>query len=263
MPLFDKHNRLNIQASSTDYAYADFWLLHGYTECADSLNSIFNNAFLTSQFNIYAPDLPGFGASELKPKHKDLTEVTQTLLQTIRQYSSHRPIVLLGHSLGGIIATLLASQLTNRIIMFFNVEGLLVEDTVNARSLTRAHNFSNAKGYVDYMCTNLAEPAKNNRYIQRFINNIQASDPEILHAWAKSATRLLAHNRIKKLYSSLDCPTLYIQGERPLARLEAQYLAKYCDSHRYTTVKSTGHWPMLERPNQFWQLIASYLTSSV
>lgn len=55
----------------------------------------------------FIPDLPGFGASALPPRRQALPDFVEAVLQLIREWRLHRPIVV-GHSFGGMVAAELA-----------------------------------------------------------------------------------------------------------------------------------------------------------
>ena len=228
------------------------WLIHGFTECSDSLQGVFETS-IAEQFNIFIPDLPGFGKSSFEGKYLDLNNVITLLEQLIATYSSGKPLIILGHSLGATIATILTANLlasSENVTLFINVEGMLVEDRVDARSLTKAQEFESANEFVEYMCSRLKASAESNSYLNRYLENIIKSDPNIIHAWAKTSTEMLAENNVDFIYRGLSCKKLYIHGEQTMSRLELEHVKKV--DYERVIIKGAGHWPMLERPNEFW-----------
>ena len=249
--MIDESTGTNIIHLKNSSAHADMWLIHGFTECSDSLTGIFETS-VANQCNVFIPDLPGFGKSHFEEKYFDLSNVVTLLEQLIASYSMGKPLLILGHSLGATIATILTAKL-DHVVLFLNVEGMLVEDDCDARSLTKASEFDNSVKFVEYMCERLKAGASSNVYIKRYIENIKRSEPSIIHAWAKSSTAMLAGNHIDSIYKSLSCKKLYIHGVHTMSRLELNHIEK--TKYERVVIEGTGHWPMLEQSDEFWRII--------
>ncbi len=255
----EQNTGTNIVFSKHNNAYADMWLLHGFSECSDSLSNIFESP-LSTLFNIYIPNLPSFGKSSFEPEYLELANVIALLKKLIEKYSDNRPLILLGHSLGGTLATVLVKQLKN-VIMFCNVEGMLLEDTCDARSLTKAKEFKDPSKFVEYMRLRLTGLAESNLYVKHYLTNILEADPKIIHAWALSSTEMLAGNKIDSLYKELTCRKIYIYGQNSIAKLELLHIVK-ADYDRIM-IPEVGHWPMLEAPEIFWNVINRWIHSNI
>lgn len=251
-----KDQNINIVRSCSKETRADIWLIHGFTECSDSLIGVLNTS-LTNDYNIFIPDLPGCGKSVFKEKHQDLTCVVGLLVALINQHSTGRPIIIIGHSLGATIGTMVCEKLVN-VELFINVEGMLVEDKNSCRSLTSAEKFKCPDDFIKYMCSRLEPAAENNKYVRRYIENILASNPIMIHSWAKSSTCLLADNHIEAVYNNLLCHKIYIQGEKTMSILEKQHLVE--KQYSFVVIPGSGHWPMHEAADSFWKTITDIIS---
>lgn len=249
--VFDKNTAMNIVRSPELISSADIWLIHGFTESSKSFFGVFDRD-LSNKFNIFIPDLPGFGGSEFNRNTIGLKNVINRLKELIDQYSPGKQLILVGHSLGSTLATMLAPSLEN-IKLFINVEGMLVEDCQNARSLTKAHDYTDPVKFVEHMQSKLAESAQKDFFANRYLNKIISSDPSVLHAWAVFSTDLLAENKVDKVYRSLACKKVYVYGENTMSKLEPKHLAK--NKYERVVISNAGHWPMLERPKEFWDIV--------
>ncbi|RLV59470.1 alpha/beta hydrolase [Parashewanella curva] len=250
--MLDESTGINIVYQYNQNAIADMWLIHGFTECSDSLSGVFETS-ITEQLNIFIPDLPGFGKSRFEEQYRDLNNVVTLLEQLISKYSAGRMLIILGHSLGATIATILTSKLDNA-VLFLNVEGMLVEDKINARSLTKACEFECSNIFVEYMCSRLKAGTESDRFIKRYLENVKKADPDIIHAWAKSSTELLVGNAIDSIYRDLKCEKLYVYGEHSMSRLEVAHVEKA--KYKRVIIQDSGHWSMLDRPESFWLVIS-------
>ena len=84
-------------------------MLHGFTGSKENWYPVASR--LRGRYRLLVPDLPGWGASERKPG-ADYGFVAQAARADafIRALSPGRPVVLLGHSMGGGIAALVAAR---------------------------------------------------------------------------------------------------------------------------------------------------------
>jgi pimeloyl-ACP methyl ester carboxylesterase len=92
-------------------------MLHGFTGSKENWYPLAER--LRGKYRLLVPDLPGWGESERKPD-ADYGFVAQSVrvAEFIRALSPNQPVVLLGHSMGGGIAALVAArypQLVDRI----------------------------------------------------------------------------------------------------------------------------------------------------
>lgn len=257
--MLDESTGTNIVYLKNQNACADIWLIHGFTECSDSLKGVFRTP-IANRFNIFIPDLPGFGKSRFDKKYLDLYNVVILLEQLISRYSAGNQLIILGHSLGATIATILTSKLDN-VVMFLNIEGMLVEDSGDARSLTKASKFESSVEFVEYMCSRLKPGADANVYIKRYLENAKNANPDIVHAWALSSTVMLAGNNVDFMYRDLKCNKLYVHGEHTMSRLELEHLER--TKYNRVIIPGAGHWPMLESPDEFWHVISESISESI
>ena len=86
----------------------NLWLIHGYGESHTCFEQAHKNP-LAMEANIFSFDLPGFGDAPLITSGYEV--YLHELTQRIEAQNADLPCVILGHSMGGIFATLLAAQL--------------------------------------------------------------------------------------------------------------------------------------------------------
>lgn len=84
-------------------------MLHGYTGSKENWYPLARS--LGGRYRLLMPDLPGWGESERKPGVAyGFPEQAEHVAAFIRALSPERPVVLLGHSMGGGIAALVAAR---------------------------------------------------------------------------------------------------------------------------------------------------------
>src|SRR5260221_9083491 len=89
-------------------------LVHGFSASADSWNRFAGR--LTRSYQVVAPDLPGWGAStRVENESYGYPKQVERLRQFLSQ-SGLRRVHLVGHSMGGFIASAYAAQYPDQII---------------------------------------------------------------------------------------------------------------------------------------------------
>lgn len=84
-------------------------MIHGFTGSKENWYPLARE--LRGRYRIVIPDLPGWGASERKPNADyGFDAQAERVADFIRAVSPRKPVVLLGHSMGGGIAALVAAR---------------------------------------------------------------------------------------------------------------------------------------------------------
>lgn len=102
--------------------------LHGWMDTGASFTWVAEH--LKDRFHCIAPDLRGFGQSDHTPNPLGyfFVEYVADVIALINRLSPDHPIHLLGHSMGGNIAAMVAGAFPDRISHFINVEGFGIRD---------------------------------------------------------------------------------------------------------------------------------------
>jgi len=98
------------------------FLLHGWGDCGDTFQFLID-AFHEERYWI-APDWRGFGESEWTGPSYWFPDYLADLEAILQHYSPNSPAVLIGHSMGGNIASLYAGVRPERVSKLVNLEGV-------------------------------------------------------------------------------------------------------------------------------------------
>ena len=104
-------------------------MVHGFTGSKENWYPLARA--LGGRYRLLIPDLPGWGDSERKPDAVyGFVEQAERVVAFIDALSPDRPVVLLGHSMGGGIAALVAARWPARIakVGLFNAAGVRFDD---------------------------------------------------------------------------------------------------------------------------------------
>lgn len=100
-------------------------LVHGYMDAAATWDRV-ASALAARGLRVYAPDMRGFGESARAPRgsYYHFADYVADLADLVDILSPEEPIALVGHSMGGVIATLFAGAYPERVSRLANLEGL-------------------------------------------------------------------------------------------------------------------------------------------
>ncbi len=208
---------------------------------------------LADRLDVWSPDLPGFGAAS-RPRglQPSLASYGRWLAAAVRRQAVGRPVVLLGHSLGGSVALHAAPLLGDQLRGVVQVAA--GGGVYQPRAFARVR-----QGGAAFLAL---RPA--------WLAGVPALAPwrAPLVAELRAARGLLASstNRgavagLPRLAAALTVPSLWIAGSRDTV-MEPRYvrhLAGYCPQHRFTLLEGAGHLPMRAMPGPLGSLIETWL----
>lgn len=249
----DLSNARSVAACSLN-APIDVWLIHGLGDSPRVWRRVRNDRALR-RYRLFAPALPGFGgAAPLATRQRGVQGLATWLATQIARRSRGRHVVLVGHSMGGMLATLVASSHAS-IVGIVNIEGpLTLQDCDTARRASNAADFQ-AWFRAFRRAVRLPESGAPPHYAA----SVAEADPQMFLACAHDIVSLARGARMAKRYAALDVPAIYYYGSS-VDGLSA-------NSRRFLTQRGltrerfakAGHWPMTETPGEFAKTLARSL----
>jgi pimeloyl-ACP methyl ester carboxylesterase len=213
---------------------------------------------------LMAPALPGSGMSPLArtpPLHlEEVATELVSLLRSVRDPSPGRRFVV-GHSMGGVLATLIAEQWPDAIAGVLNVEGNLTradcEVVSNAIVASARGGLASLERALPAVASGLH---RDGRATARYARSLGATDPRAALTAAEDLIRLSRAGLIGRRFAHLDCPHLYVSGDAvPAASAD---LLRRCRCP-WTTIRGAGHWVMEDKPSDFYALVAEWIAAIV
>lgn len=209
---------------------------------------------LAPRWELWAPDLPGFGQRP-RPRglQPNLASYGRWLAAAAQQQANGRPIVLLGHSLGGSVALHAAPLLGEQLVGVIQI----------------------AAGGGVYQPRAFAQVRRGGALFLRWrpgwLAELPGSDPvrSPLVAERRAAQGLLACStgrgavrQLPQLTARLQVPSLWIAGERDqvMASRYVRHLAGYAPQHEFIELAGAGHLPMGQMPEQLAAPIQQWLS---
>jgi len=231
--------------------------IHGLG-CDGSWFAVQAGAFDMGPLAWLAPDLLGHGCSErpADPCAYRMESQARALAEVVAATRSAE-VVLVGHSMGGPIALRLAEILTRgggpRVVGLVYAEGNLDEGDafMSAQVANQDREAFLATGWAELVAELRRDPG-----MASYLSTLEAAGPLVAHA---SCASLVEHSRPEvtvPLLLGLDCPKLFLFGERNRGRFSSEKLAAGLGTVRF--VPDAGHAMYEDNPSAFWALVRDF-----
>ncbi len=227
-------------------------LLHGWGERADNFKALV--AALDNHYDVVAPDLPGFGGSEMPKKAWGLNDYADFVAAFIKRVGVKKIFCLIGHSNGGAIAIRgLASQRlkADRLVLIASagIKGIYKGRVKAVRYLTKLGKVISSP-----------LPSSTKQRLRHKVYSTVGSD--MLVAEHLQATfRNIITDDVQADAAKLSLPTLIIYGDHdqqtPLAY--GQKFHGLIKGSGLTVIPNAGHFVYLENPREVVQSIQELL----
>lgn len=246
LPTLKLHEGTAVWLGGSPEADTDIWFLHGF---GDS-HLCFREAFLHSiaeHMRIFMFDFPGFGASPPRPAGLTVEDAAQVWRSLIANCSGKRRIVLVGHSVAGIIATRTALMADRPPGLVISVEGNLT--LADAYFSGQAAKFAEPESFYTWFRSTILETAKHEIFRQ-YSCSLELADPRTLWTLGRS---VLDYPSPGRDFLSLTCPSIYYWDPASMTDDAKKFLAGYNLGQR--KLEGLGHWPMVKSPCQFYAAV--------
>ncbi len=255
-------NKLDIsfkdQGQEQSQAHPTLVFLHYWGGSSRTWNAVIDA--LPARFRTVAPDLRGWGDSEAAQDLSAyaLSDFSSDILGLIKALALES-YILVGHSMGGKIAQLIASQRPEGLaglVLVAPSPPTPLEMPDEARSVMRSA-YANAESVgmaLDHMLT--GKPLSPEHRQQAIEDSLRGA-PEAVAAWPNSTS----YEDISAEVGKINVPTLVIAGELdkvdPVAVLQTQVLPRIPQSSLHI-LPATGHLSPFESPTEIADVITAF-----
>jgi pimeloyl-ACP methyl ester carboxylesterase len=208
---------------------------------------------LESRWHLWTPDLPGFGTAP-RPRglQPSLVSYGRWLADAARERAEGRPLVLIGHSLGGSLALHASARLGDQLAGVVQVAaGGGVYQPRPFRMVRRG-----GAAFLRWRPGWLAQLPGTAAIRSPLQAELRAARGLLACSMQRGAVR-----RLPALVAALEVPSLWISGSRDTV-MEPRYvrhLAGYSPEHRLELLEGEGHLPMRSAPERLAPLISDWL----
>jgi pimeloyl-ACP methyl ester carboxylesterase len=206
---------------------------------------------------LWCPDLPGFGR---QPRPRDLQPTLVSygrwLSEAVQQRSAGRPVVLIGHSLGGSIVLHAALQLQPQLLGVVQIAA--GGGVFQPRAFARVRQGGAA--FLRWRPGWLAD-------LPGFeaIRSPLAADLHAARGLLACSTNRGSVRQLPQIARRLRVPSLWIAGSRDTVMQPryVRHLAGYSPCHRLALLEGAGHLPMRQQPGPLARCIDGWLEQEV
>jgi 3-oxoadipate enol-lactonase len=225
--------------------------IHGLGESSTSFDPVVARL---PQFSHVLVDLPGYGRSPWPDEPSGLDATADHLAAWLRE---RPPAVVLGHSMGGVLATLVAERGAARAIV--DIDGNLSRgDCTFSLQIApfTADEFAE-RGFAEMRARVYADGATQ-LPLRGYHAAMVFASPYVFYRQAADLVALSTGETLAARLGALRVPALYIAGGLPLGICERS--RAMLDEHRvrWVGLEPSGHWVYLDQPERFAETVAAF-----
>ena len=258
-PLTVEGVQLNVAALHRDGVLAPIVFLHGFGSTKEDYADIAQQpAFAGHPFVAY--DAPGCGESQCS----DLSRISipfllQTALQVLEHFGIER-FHLVGHSMGGLTALMLAHQFPGRVLSFVDIEGNIApEDCFLSRQIVDYPSNDPEAFFAAFIERARHAPAYASAlYSASLRHKVRAG---AVRGIFQSMVDLSDNADLMGKFLGLKCPRMFMYGEQNASLSYLPHIQ--AEGVRLAPIADCGHFPMYSNPIAMWQQIADFQASSL
>jgi pimeloyl-ACP methyl ester carboxylesterase len=210
-------------------------------------------------YTLLAFDFPGCGGSSYPEKMElgmdDLVEITHMLVSQLDMGKC----ILVGHSMGGLVALLYSEKYNRDVTAFINVEGNLTgKDCFISRKMIR-YDFSE---FRDAVFPQFAQKMlkSDNIGFKRYGEILQQhSSPRAFYDYCPSLVLYSDEGELIQRFLKLKVPKLFIYGSENYSLPYIPGLRK--GDCNVVEIPKSNHCPNYDNPEEFYQVIANFIKS--
>lgn len=244
---------------------APLLILHGLFGSSDNWQQIVKN--LTTQFTVITPDLRNHGQSFWSEQftYQAMAEDVAALLDTLQ---IGQEVAIVGHSMGGKVAMLLAAQYSNllqKLVVvdiaprYYAIHHQTILAALNSLPLAQLQSRQEADNF-------LAQTLEEITLRQFLLKNLYRKEDQSF-AWRINLPVLTAQIENvgqalpAELFGQFAKPTLFIRGEQSNYIQEADQASIVSAFPKATihTIAQAGHWVHAEKPQAFVQALVDFV----
>lgn len=230
--------------------------IHGLGEYAASFDAIVKHPGLVG-FTHVLPDLPGYGRSARLDTH-GLGPLDALAGHLAPWVATHGPNpILIGHSMGGVLATLLAERMPIGAVV--DIDGNLTRGdcTFSAEAAAYGREAFVATGLVA-MRETVGERGATEPALRGYHTALTLADADVFHRNAIDLVRLSETETLAPRLAALTARVLFVAGvpggicERSRAQLDKHGV-------HWVGIEPSGHWPFIDQPDAFADAVGPFL----
>lgn len=243
------HAGVVVWTAGSPRAQLDVWFHPALGDSHLTFRQVFASRLLGCA-RVFVYDPPGHGASPPRPQGLTLSQAARCWSDLIQRFSRSRPVVLVGHSMAGVVASHAAARLRRAPAMVIGVEANLTPADAYFTGL--AARFDEPSAFYATLRSRVLQMARKDAGARRFACSLEFADPMTLWTLGRSVFSLRDPGGA---FRRLRCPKMHYWDRAGISKDARDYLAKHRLPNR--ALRGMGHWPMSTAPAEFYSAIAT------
>jgi pimeloyl-ACP methyl ester carboxylesterase len=210
-------------------------------------------------FRLVAADNPGCGGSSYDPSHPLNIDDLVDLMETFVAHLALDRFLLVGGSMGGLVALLYAERNPDKIAGFMNVEGNLApEDCMFSRKVIPHSYIHFEKIIFPEIKKSLA--TKLGRGFLKHLQVLEQANPRAYYDYAFQTVEYSDHGNLVRRFLSLKAPRCFLYGSE---NRHLSYLQQLRESEcGVMEIPNAGHFLFYDEPSNYAAVLASFAQNS-
>ncbi|MDB4956732.1 MAG: alpha/beta hydrolase [Myxococcales bacterium] len=225
--------------------------IHGLGESSTSFES---SVVALPGFTHVLPDLPGYGRSAWPTQVVNLDELASMLAKWLAE---RPPAIVIGHSMGGVLALLIAERAPVRAIV--DIEGNLSKGdcTFSGKAVvySREDFAERGLGELRHWIYEMGFP---DPPLRGYFAAMSMACPDVFHQHALDLVELSKSEVLAARLAKLSVPALYVAGVPDGICMRSRALLME-HKVRWVGIEKAAHWVYADQPEQFIKEVTAFL----
>ncbi len=243
--------------SSGRIAAGTLLFVHGLGESGLCFEHLLEHLGL-SDWNMLVPDLPGYGCSPWTTEPLSLTAHADHLASWLRK-TGRGPVVVVGHSMGGVVGLLLCERHPELIRAIVDVDGNISLADCGFSSQAAAYTIKDfMRAGFDRLREIVFRAGRDDRAQRGYYVSLRLCDPRLYHQNSAELVAISSQEELAKRLVDLSAPSLYMAGS---PNGVSEHSRRLLDEARvnWCAIQPAGHWPFIDQPDNFVVTMARFL----
>lgn len=251
-----KYHKLKISYTLTKGSGPIVLYLHGLGCSKKDFESALRYKDL-KEYSLMAVDFPGSYGSEypddIHLTIDDLVEITNIFLSSL----GIKKVILVGHSMGGLVGLLFAEKFPQRVAALINIEGNLAPEDCFLSRKAIGLSFEIFKKNVWREIQNTVK-FNQSKGSQAYLKNLAHVNPRTYYDLCASLVNYSDRGDLVERFIKLPMPKTYIYGEENRTLSHIPTLKAHINT---IEIPNSGHTPSYDNPNFYYKALASFIAS--
>jgi pimeloyl-ACP methyl ester carboxylesterase len=252
---------VNMRSVEAEHPRGVLFHIHGLGESGLCLEYIMTHPLL-SGFTHFAPDLPGYGKSPWPAEPLRIADLAEAAAQWIRLCTPGR-VILLGHSLGGVIGTVLCERHPELVSLFIDVEGNVSAEDCTFSCRIAGYTLEDFLAFgFERFSSDIYLRGVEEKSLRYYFASMRMCDPRQIHLNSVELIDLSAPEDLGMRLARLEAPAHYFWGDPRGTQAHSRGLLEAAGIP-LTGIHDAGHWPFVDQPDQFAKKLLAILDATI